>query len=169
MPTKAVTIIGCRVNKDMLVQTEKTRLCKQIRYMLDGVTPRQESDLEGCQLETSGIDYEGFGEDFQVCPFCITPPYRTDHNVLYDTDNYTIDATFNGQPMTLNVVRSRKDDQAEWFVGLIGGEADEDGSTVFIDDDANIPMYRNQLKSILQPRGLWREHAFGVHTVLVVR
>lgn len=168
MPTKAVTIIGCRVSQDMLRQSIKVRSCSANRYMPDGVTRRSESDLTDCQLEDSGIDYTLYGNDFLVCPFCVSQPYQIDYNILY-TDDYKVNLTAGSETVQLDVVRSRLEEPAEWFIGFKGGEADESKSTVFIEDDANIPAYRNQLKSLLESVGLWREQGFGIHTVLVVR
>lgn len=169
MSTKAVTIIGCEVNQDMLAQRIKTRMCKRRRYQEDGTTPRVETDIEGCMLEESGIDYDSYGSDFQVCPFCIIPPYQFDYNVIYNTDDFTISGEFKGEDVSLSVIRSRLDESAKWFVGIVSGEADETTSTSLTAEERNISLMHSKVKAVLEPLGLWREHGFGVHTVLVVR
>lgn len=165
MNTKAVTIIGCKVSEDDLKKAEKYRVCQKSRKKEGGLAVI-ETDLTQCQLEESGIQYDDYGTDFLVCPFCVSPPYQPAEKLAYDED-YKIRAEIDGEIAEADVVRSRSDETAEWFVGFVQGQA-QTSITIRSITDETMSRYRARLRAILEPKRLWREHAFGIHTLLIV-
>lgn len=172
----AITLVGCKITLDMLQVTENHRVCTRDRRKPNSSGVYSQTDLTDCELESSGIEYI----NFKACPFCLGAIHKDIKQSVavpeYEGEPISDGATIptpDGFPYTINVLtdlydKDESNPTVNWYVGVKLHEADGEYKTTAVSKDINIADIRNQLKSVLEPLGLWREHDFGIHTYMYV-